>query len=65
LVPQLVAIAFAADPNKCTSLLERRNKRWGNRNIMELGYIGHLRTFIASKCTVARFFLVQHIKIAT
>lgn len=46
---QLVEISYAADSTKSVSLLEKRNKRWGGRNYMQLGYIGHLRTFIASK----------------
>ena len=46
---RLIEIAYSADPGKALSLLEKRNERWGNRNLMQLGYIGHLRTFIASK----------------
>lgn len=49
-------IAYEADPNKSYSLLEKRNKRWGGRNFMQLGYIGHLRTFIASESSkITRF----------
>ena len=45
---QLIDIAFRTDPVKVTSLLERRNPRWGDRNLMEISYIGYLRAFIAS-----------------
>ena len=50
---QLIDIAFKTDPIKVTSLLERRNPRWGDRNMMEISYIGYLRTFIASPWCVS------------
>ena len=34
---------------KVNSLLERRNPRWGNRNMIEISYIAYLRAFVASK----------------
>ena len=46
---QLIDIAFRTDPMKVNSLLERRNQRWGNRNMIEISYIAHLRVFVASK----------------
>lgn len=47
---RLIDIAYSADPSKALSLLEKRNQRFGSRNLMQLGYIGHLRNFIASEC---------------
>ncbi len=51
--------------------MERRNKRWGERNLMEIAYIGHLRAFIASKklCdvwypAVSSFILVSRSKLS-
>ena len=41
-----------SDPIKVMSLLERRNHRWGDKNLMELSHIGHLRSFIASKQSI-------------
>ena len=45
---KLIELAYEVDPGKAFSLLEKRNPRWGDRNLMQLGYIGHLRKFIAS-----------------
>jgi hypothetical protein len=59
----LMAIAFASDAEKALSLLEKRNKRWGDRNLMQMAYIGYLRNFIASElhnlfvlCTMYGFY---------
>ena len=46
---KLIELAFEVDQGKAFSLLEKRNIRWGDRNLMQIGYIGHLRKFIASK----------------
>ena len=54
---QLLDFAFRTDPVKVTSLLERRNPRWGGRNMMEISYIGHLRAFIASKRLATNIFV--------
>ena len=46
---KLVEIGYVSDPIKVMSLLEKRNHRWGDKNLMELSHIGHLRAFIASE----------------
>lgn len=46
---RLTEIGAHSDQGKVMSLLERRNVRWGNKNVMEIAHIGHLRAFIASK----------------
>ena len=60
---QLLDFAFRTDPVKVTSLLERRNPRWGGRNMMEISYIGHLRAFIASKHLTQNVFVYTFILI--
>ena len=51
---QLIEIGYMSDPIKVMSLLERRNHRWGDKNLMELSHIGHLRSFIASKQSITQ-----------
>ena len=58
---KLLETAYESDQSKAFSLLEKRNKRWGNRNIMQLGYIGHLRTFIASEIINCILLKLLHI----
>lgn len=48
-VNELMELAISTDVNKGTSILERRHGRWGDRSLMELSFIGHLRSVIASK----------------
>ena len=48
----MIEIGYMSDPIKVMSLLERRNHRWGDKNLMELSHIGHLRSFIASKQSI-------------
>ncbi len=49
LFPQLVELASETNLDQAVSLLEKRNNRFGGRNLMQLAHIGHLRNFIASK----------------
>ncbi len=55
---ELVSIAYSHDAEKALSLLEKRNKRWGDNSLMQIAYIGYLRNFIASKLS----FLVRYLK---
>ena len=46
---EIIEEAFLKDQSKGFSLLDLKNPRWGNKNLLNISHIGHLRAFVASK----------------
>ena len=41
-------MAFAKDQDKAVSLVDKRYERFGQRSLIKISYIGHLKSFIAN-----------------
>ena len=46
---EIIEKAFLNDQSKAFSLLDLRNPRWGDKNLLNISHIGYLRAFVASK----------------
>ena len=44
----IMKLAFAKDQDKAVSLVDKRYERFGQRSLIKISYIGHLKSFIAN-----------------
>ena len=51
----LIQIGFSKEKGKAVSLVERRSDRFGQRSLLRLAFIGHLRKFISNTTRSAVF----------